>query len=55
MAGDWTRLQRRLVGDYSFFRVRKDTNQSPRTQKEHDFFILELGEWINIIPVTPVG
>ena len=55
MAGNWTRLQRQLVGDYSFFRVRKDTNQSPRTQKEHDFFILELSEWINIIPVTPAG
>ncbi|MBN1849050.1 MAG: NUDIX hydrolase [Deltaproteobacteria bacterium] len=35
------------------FSLRTDRALSPRTQKEHDFYILESNDWINVIPLTP--
>jgi len=38
---------------YRVFSLRTDRAISPRTGKEHDFFILESSSWVNIIPLTP--
>lgn len=37
------------------FTVKTNTAVSPRTGKEHQFYILEAGTWVNVIPVTPEG
>lgn len=29
--------------------------QSPRTGEEHDFYVLDARDWVNVIPVTPEG
>ena len=35
--------------------MRQDTSRSPRTNKEHNFFVLDTPNWINIIALTPEG
>ena len=40
---------------YRVFSLRTDRAISPRTQKEHSFFILESTSWVNIIPLTSDG
>ena len=38
---------------YRVFGLRTDRAVSPRTGKEHHFFILESAPWVNVIPLTP--
>lgn len=38
---------------FRIFNLRTDRALSPRTHKEHDFYILESNDWINVIPLTP--
>ncbi|MFH1082434.1 MAG: NUDIX hydrolase [Pseudomonadota bacterium] len=38
---------------YRVFSLRTDRAISPRTGKEHHFFILESSSWVNVIPLTP--
>jgi len=35
------------------FGLRVDRAVSPRTGKAHDFYVLESGSWVNVIPLTP--
>jgi 8-oxo-dGTP pyrophosphatase MutT (NUDIX family) len=51
----WPKLKSRIIGDYRIFQLRRDTNRSPRTNQEHDFYILDTTDWINIVPITPEG
>ncbi|MGM0424338.1 MAG: NUDIX hydrolase [Thermodesulfobacteriota bacterium] len=37
---------------YRIFNIRTDLARSPRTRKEHEFYILESAPWVNIIPLT---
>lgn len=55
MIEDWSKLDSQLLGDYRIFRLREDTSRSPRTGREHNFFVLETVDWTNVIPVTPEG
>ena len=38
---------------YRIFNLRTDLAISPRTGKQHHFFIMESSPWVNIIPLTP--
>lgn len=49
----WRRLDSETVYSCRIFSLRKDRNRSPRDGREHDFFVLDSGEWVNIVPVTP--
>jgi ADP-ribose pyrophosphatase len=42
-----------MLGDYRIFSVRSDIKCSPRTGKEHDFFVIDSTNWVNVIAVTP--
>jgi ADP-ribose pyrophosphatase len=53
MIAPWKKISSRLLGDFRIFTVRADTKLSPRTQKEHDFFIIDSVHWVNVIAVTP--
>ena len=55
MVERWDKLSSRALGDYRVFRVRQDLYRSPRTGAEHDFYVQEMPEWVNIIPLTPAG
>ena len=49
----WPLKESRSAGDYKIFKVRSDRRTSPRTSKEHEFFVIESVDWCNIIALTP--
>lgn len=53
MIQPWPTLRSNVLGNYRVFRVRQDFKRSPRTGREHDFFVLECPGWVNVIALTP--
>jgi 8-oxo-dGTP pyrophosphatase MutT (NUDIX family) len=53
MIQPWAKLGSEPLGDFKVFRLRKDLKRSPRTGMAHEFFILDSGDWVNVIAVTP--
>ncbi|HTL58632.1 MAG TPA: NUDIX hydrolase [Candidatus Limnocylindrales bacterium] len=53
MLKPWQKIASRPVGDYGIFRVRSDRLISPRTGVEHDFYVIECVNWVNVIAITP--
>jgi ADP-ribose pyrophosphatase len=49
----WTIVSSHRDKSYRVFNLRTDLACSPRTNRIHDFFILESSPWVNIIPLTP--
>ncbi len=49
----WKTTGTELLGDFRIFTVRSDRKVSPRTQAEHDFFVIDCANWVNVIAVTP--
>jgi ADP-ribose pyrophosphatase len=52
MIKPWPCIRSKPAQSFRVFSVRTDTVISPRTGIEHDFYIIESGDWINIIPLT---
>jgi len=48
----WSHVSSELVADCRVFQVRRDLSRSPLDNREHDFYVLEAPDWINIIPLT---
>lgn len=48
----WKRLSSRTDRSFKIFNLRTDRALSPRTNKEHNFYILESKDWVNVIPLT---
>jgi 8-oxo-dGTP pyrophosphatase MutT (NUDIX family) len=53
MPKPWKQISSKLIGDFRIFKLRSDVKISPRTGKEHDFYVLESANWVNVIAVTP--
>jgi len=53
MIKPWKKISSRLLGDFRIFTLRSDVKVSPRTGKEHDFFVLDAVDWVNVIAITP--
>jgi len=53
MIKPWPTIRSTPVGDFRIFKLRSDVKISPRTGKEHDFFILDTVNWVNVIARTP--
>jgi len=51
----WEKRSSKSVGNYRIFNIRSDIKVSPRTGKEHDFYIIESVNWVNVIALTPEG
>lgn len=49
----WLRRRSERVYRARVFDVLRDTAVSPRTGREHDFHVLECGDWVNVVPITP--
>jgi ADP-ribose pyrophosphatase len=49
----WQKTGTKPLGDFSIFTVRSDRKVSPRTQAEHDFFVIDCANWVNVVAVTP--
>lgn len=52
MIKPWPRVRTQSTRSYRVFSVRTDIVRSPRTGLEHDFYVIESSDWVNIIPLT---
>ena len=52
MIKPWPCVRSQSERFYRIFSIRTDTARSPRTGIEHDFYIIESRDWVNIIPLT---
>jgi ADP-ribose pyrophosphatase len=52
MVKPWPCIQSQSNQSFRVFSIRTDTAISPRTGTEHDFYIIESEDWINVIPLT---
>jgi 8-oxo-dGTP pyrophosphatase MutT (NUDIX family) len=53
MIEPWKKISSRPLGDFRIFTVRGDKKVSPRTNKEHEFYVIESVNWVNVVAVTP--
>jgi 8-oxo-dGTP pyrophosphatase MutT (NUDIX family) len=49
----WKKVRSTPIGDFRIFKLRSDVKISPRTGKEHDFYVLDSVNWVNVVAVTP--
>ncbi len=52
MIKPWPCIRSQFERSFRVFSIRADTAISPRTGMEHDFYIIESRDWINVIPLT---
>jgi len=52
MIKPWKRIRSQPAQSFRVFSIRTDTTISPRTGIEHDFYVIESRDWVNIIPLT---
>lgn len=48
----WQQLDTETIYTCRIFSLQKTRARSPRDRREHDFFVLDSPDWVNIIPVT---
>ena len=53
MIKPWPKISSKALGDFRIFSIRSDVKISPRTGKEHDFFVIDAVDWVNVIALTP--
>jgi len=53
MIRPWKKVRSKLIGDFRIFKLRSDVSISPRTGKQHDFYVLDSVNWVNVIALTP--
>ena len=51
----WEILGQETVCDFKLFKFYKRQLLNTRKNSEHNFYILETPDWINVVPVTPEG
>lgn len=49
----WKKLGSTPAGNFRIFTIRSERAVSPRTCKEHDFYIIDCVDWVNVVAVTP--
>ncbi len=52
MIKSWKRTGSKPLGDFRIFSLRADRAVSPRTGLQHEFFIIDCLNWVNVIAVT---
>ncbi len=55
MIAPWATISSERLADYRVFSVRRLVRRSPRTGREHDFFVLDAPDWVNVIAITTAG
>ncbi len=51
----WEVISQRQLADCRVFSVLENTARSPRDQQDHQFYVLDSSDWVNIVPVTSDG
>jgi 8-oxo-dGTP pyrophosphatase MutT (NUDIX family) len=49
----WKMVSSKALGDYRIFSLNTVSKLSPRTGREHDFFVIKTSDGVNVIAVTP--
>src|SRR5262245_13769381 len=53
MIQPWKTIGSQPLGNFRIFTIRSDRKISPRTQKEHDFYVIDSVNWVNVVAMTP--
>ena len=53
MIKPWQKVGSKSLGDFRIFKLRSERAISPRNGSEHDVFIIDAVDWVNVIAVTP--
>ena len=53
MIKPWPKIGSKPLGDFRIFSLRTDRKISPRTGAEHDFYVIDSVNWVNVVAVTP--
>lgn len=53
--GSWPLLASEVLYAFPIYRLRRDSRRSPRTGNVHTFLVLDVTDWVNVVPVTPEG
>jgi 8-oxo-dGTP pyrophosphatase MutT (NUDIX family) len=48
----WNRISSREIADCRVFRIREDVSRRDGDRTEHNFFVIENPDWVNIIALT---
>ena len=52
MLQPWKKIGSKQIGDFRIFTLRSDRKISPRTQQEHEVFVIDCVNWVNVIAAT---
>lgn len=52
MIKPWKLVSSSLIGDYKIFSLHLQKRLSPRTGQEHEFYLLDCPDWVNVIALT---
>ena len=53
MIKPWQKVGSRPLGDFRIFTLRSDRKVSPRNGSEHEVFVIDAVDWVNVVAVTP--
>ena len=53
MIKKWNVIRSENVNSYKVFSTRKDISLSPITGDEHDFYVVDAPDWVNVVAITP--
>jgi 8-oxo-dGTP pyrophosphatase MutT (NUDIX family) len=53
MIHPWIKISSKPLGDFRIFSLREDIKVSPRTGREHGFYVIDCVNWVNVVAVTP--
>ncbi len=55
MTQPWTLLDSRIIQARPVFTLKNERYRSGRTGREHEFYIIDSPDWVNVIPLTADG
>jgi ADP-ribose pyrophosphatase len=55
MGQPWKFLSSKILQSCRVFAMRNERYRSPRTGQEHDFYLIDSPDWVNVIPLTAEG
>jgi len=51
----WTPVEIETLQECRIFDLLRERSRSPRDGEIYDFFRIEAGDWVNVVPITPEG
>lgn len=52
MVDKWIRQRSEIINSYKIFKTRKDISRSPISGSEHEFYVIESDDWVNVVAIT---